>query len=373
MSTNANQYTPLSVSHPGETLREKLDELGMGSKEFAIRTGKPEKTISQVLNGNSSITPDMAIQFENVLRIPARFWLQRQYHYDEALARQKHERDLEQAQDWAREFPYSQMAKLGWVPPATNIYDKVSALFNFFGIALVSAWEDFFINAKLKTTFRISLASTKTPYALSAWLRKGEIQAEQLPAPEFSEKKLKAALPLLKQVMAEHPSDFFQQAQEICLDAGVKVVLTPCLPKAPINGAARWIQEHPLIQLSCRYKRHDIFWFSFFHELGHILLHGTKEVFLEDIEYSGRDLQKEQEADEFAVQWTLPLEQEAILRDALPVEDEQLLAFAKAWNTHPGILVGRLQYRNLIPHNGLTHFIEKIELVNTTAADSLVK
>ena len=60
-----NQYFPQSVSHPCETLVEKLEEMGMGPKEFALRTGKPDKTITAILKGDSSITPDMAVQFEN--------------------------------------------------------------------------------------------------------------------------------------------------------------------------------------------------------------------------------------------------------------------------------------------------------------------
>lgn len=363
----ANQYNPLIVSHPGETLREKLDEVGIGPKEFAIRTGKPEKTISEVLHGHSAITPDMAVLFENILKIPARFWLQRQYHYDEAQARKKREKQLEEACDWARQFPYSHMAKLGWVPPAGNVSDKAAALFEFFGIALAEAWEDFFLKVKLKSTFRISLASTKTPHALSAWLRRGEIRAEQIEAPPFSEKKLKAALPQLKQIMAAHPADFFAQAQALCLNAGVKVVVTPCLPKAPINGAARWVHEHPLVQLSCRYQRHDIFWFSFFHELGHILMHGKKDIFLEEIDYSEKDLQKEGEADDFAVHWTLSPEQEAILSQSSPLTESLIVQLAKEWGTHPGILVGRLQYRKLVSHHEFTGLFEKIDLEKSSS------
>ena len=80
-----NQYYPQSVSHPGRTLSESLSEKEMGAKEFAIRTGKPEKTISDVLNERSGITPEMAILFEQVLKIPAHFWINRQRIYDEYL------------------------------------------------------------------------------------------------------------------------------------------------------------------------------------------------------------------------------------------------------------------------------------------------
>jgi len=98
-----NQYFPQSRPHPGETLAEKLEEMGMGAEEFAIRTGKPEKTINAVLNGKSAITPDMAIQFENVTKIPAHFWMNSQRSYDEYLARKKYNPVLEDAIEWAEE------------------------------------------------------------------------------------------------------------------------------------------------------------------------------------------------------------------------------------------------------------------------------
>ena len=101
--TKQNQYFPQSLPHPGETLAEKLEEMGMGSEEFAIRVGKPEKTIIAVLNGKSAITPDMAIQFENVTKIPAHFWMNSQRGYDEYLAGKKHNQVLEDVIEWAKE------------------------------------------------------------------------------------------------------------------------------------------------------------------------------------------------------------------------------------------------------------------------------
>ena len=95
-----NEYFPDEVTHPGETLSERLEELNIGSKEFAIKTGKPEKTISQVLKGASAITPDMAVLFEKVLDIPASFWLERQNKYDIAIARVKREKALVADLEW---------------------------------------------------------------------------------------------------------------------------------------------------------------------------------------------------------------------------------------------------------------------------------
>src|SRR5690606_13016832 len=131
MATKKNQYNPQIAFHPGETLAEKLEELGMGPKEFAIRTGKPEKTIIAILKGKSSITPEMAVQFEHVLKIPAHFWLNMQRSYDEFIAREERKELLAKATEWARKFPISDMVKKGWIPARTPIEEKVSELFNF--------------------------------------------------------------------------------------------------------------------------------------------------------------------------------------------------------------------------------------------------
>ena len=105
-----NQYFPQSRPHPGEMLAEKLEEIGMGTKEFAVRTGKPEKTISAFLNGKCSITPDMAVQFENITLIPAHFWLNSQRNYDEFIAKESYKKTLENATGWIKQFPLASMA-----------------------------------------------------------------------------------------------------------------------------------------------------------------------------------------------------------------------------------------------------------------------
>lgn len=357
-----NQYRPQSVSHPGETLQEKLDEMGMGPKEFALRTAKPEKTITAILKGDSSITPDMAVQFENATQIPAQFWLNRQRLYDEYMARIRNQETIQAALDWTRLFPVSEMSKKGWIPTARTIEEKTACLLAFFGFSNHSAWDEYYFNKQLKVSFRISLAHTKEAHAVSAWLRKGELQATALKAAPYSEKKLKETLPSIKSLMATHPKDFFTRLQQACLHAGVKVVYTPCLPKAPINGSTRWINDTPVIQLTGRYKRNDIFWFTFFHEAGHILLHGKKDIFLENIDYSDKDKEKEQEADEFAVKWTLTESELDQILELPELKDEDIIQFARKFKTHPGVIIGRLQHEGLLPRSLGNHFVEPVEL-----------
>lgn len=348
--TSINEYIPQSSPHPSEVLEEVLEERGMGAKEFAIRTGKPEKTISAILAEKSGITPDMAVQFEKVLNMPANIWMNLQRSYDEYIARVKYQDEVAAGTGWALAFPYSQMAKLSWVKPTRKAPEKVDELFRFFQVSSKEAWEKFYFEQELQVVFRISLRNTENPYAIAAWLRGGELLAERINAPSFDRNALKAALPEIKALMVQQPDNFFYQLQAICLRAGVKVVFTPCLPKTRISGATRWINGTPIIQLSCRYKRNDSFWFTFFHEVGHILKHGKKYISLESISYEGENETYEAEADEFAIKWTLPKNEEKVLLDEMPSSREEVIQFAEQFNTHPAIIVGRLQHLKKISH-----------------------
>jgi addiction module HigA family antidote len=294
------KFVPPVAFHPGVTLSEKLKEMGMSVKEFAVRTSKPEKTIFAIINGSSSITSDMAVAFEIVTRIPAHFWLNKQRSFDEYVARTRREAIIEEAQEWASRFPFAKMAELGWVEPCENIGDKVQALFSFFQVSTVKAWQDYYCNQQLKVAFSISLNGVKDPYAISAWLRQGERQAEGMSVGPFSAKQLKSAIPEMKAIMTNEATDFAAKLQNLCGTLGIKLIFTPCLPKAPIKGSTRWINGTPCIQLSDCNERQDLFWFTFFHEVGHILLHGKKDVFLENIENASTEDRKEKEADEFA-------------------------------------------------------------------------
>lgn len=365
MAATRNDYSPPMVSHPGQTLSEKLEEIGMGNKEFAIRVHKPEQTITAITSGKSSITAEMAVQFEDVLKIPASFWLTRQRQYDEYLARIKREQKIIAAIDWAKGFPYAQMAKLGMVPSTRKIKEKVVNLFSFFGVSDHKAWEAYYFKQSLKVNFRISLAHTKEAKAVSAWLRQGEIQAKDIYVSEYDSSLLRKSLVEIKTLMAQNPSGFFTQLKVICANSGVKLVYTPCLPKAPIHGSTRWVGNNPLIQLSARYKSNDIFWFTFFHEIGHILKHGKKYISIENINHSDKDEKKEKEADDFAIEYTLNLSQEKqVLSAGWPLSRHQILSMAKAFNTHPGIIIGRLHRLQILPYSQGREYIETIDLTD---------
>lgn len=356
-------FVPSVFYHPGVTLGEKLEELGMSIKEFSVRSSKPEKTINAVLKGDSSITPDMAVAFESVTKIPASFWMNKQQNYNEYVSRKKREAELKNAIEWCRNFPIAEMQKRGWISSSKTKEDVVASLLSFFAVSSKEAWEDYYFNQQLKVAFRISLSQTRNPYAISAWLRAGEIQASrQIVTAEYSAETLREAIPSMKKLVRDASEEMPVKLKQLCADCGVNLVYTKCLPKAPISGATRWIRNTPCIQLSGRYKSQDRFWFSFFHEMGHILLHGKKEIFLEDIEYSDVQKSKEREADVFATEQLLPAkqEQEIIMRRSFKRSD--ILAYAERFDTAPSIIVARLKYKRLIPQSYYHDLVPNIEL-----------
>lgn len=361
-----NTFDPDYAIHPGETLSEKLGEIHMASKEFAIRTGKPIKTISEVRNCKSSITPEMAVQFEKVLKIPANFWLKRQANYDEKIAKLNHKVNISKAEKWTRKFPYAKMAKFGWIKKTRKINEKTEELFNFFNISKASSWEKIYLKGKLPVYFRLSLKHQKNPYALSAWLEKGEKTARKIQIPKYNKKNLMSILPNLKRIMLLNTNNLFSEIQSICKNAGVKIIFTPLLPQTAINGVVRWIDNNPIIQISDRYKRYDMFWFSLFHEIGHIILHGNKKnIFLENTKNPVTKNIKEKEADEFAKKHLLNDKQYNELKKQINNKTKNILQkidyFANKFNTHRDILIGRLLYEKETLYYFLRKKINRID------------
>lgn len=349
---NKKFFNPAKLAvyyHPGEFLSETISEQGMSVKEFAIRTGKPEKTIHAIISGKSSITDDMALAFEKVTHVPAHFWMNKQHNYDAYRSRKRAEEKERNLIAWVKNFPYKEMVENGWIEPSIDALGKVTNLLRFFRIDSDEAWEDLYYNSKLKVSYRISLKNSKNPYALSAWLRYGEILAEKESVEtDYSQVKLMQMLPTLLDIIYSHPKDFAEQVKKLLNHCGIKIVYIKHLPKATVSGCVRWIQDIPCIMLTDRQKRYDIICFSLLHEIAHILKHGKKDVFIES---EGLNIpQKEQEAEDFARQMLLPHRAiESIVGDG-NFSYSNIYRISIKYHVNPSVLVGALIHDNIISY-----------------------
>jgi HTH-type transcriptional regulator / antitoxin HigA len=341
-----NEFQPDFAVSPGEVLEFELDMRGMKQQELAKRTGLTPKHIGSIVNAKSSITPETAIKLERAIGMPAQYWMNLETQYQDVLARAAEEKKLIRDLDWLKRIPVAAMAKMGWVEKCKDPKAQLVRVLRFFGIASVEQWDGMWPN--LPVAYRQHDHHAVSPQAVSAWLRRGEIEAGRMLCDPFDKLKFRQALDEIRRLTNASPEVFVPKMQALCAAAGVAVVFVPSLPKTAVSGATRWLTStKALIQLSLRYKTDDHLWFTFFHEAGHILLHGKKELFLEGM--NGLDPEKEDEANAFAENELIPRKALQTFAQANLLSKNNLKRFALELGIAPGIVVGQLQHKDLLP------------------------
>jgi len=340
-----NDFQPDYAVSPGEVLSVELEVRGMTQQELARRTGITPKHIISILKAKSAITPGMAIKLERALGMPVEYWLNLESHYQEILARAAEEKQLERDLDWLKRVPINAMVKLNWIEKIKDKKSQLVEVLRFFGIANIEQWDEMWPN--LNVAYRQNQTHTVFPEAVSAWLRQGELEASGIICGPYNKVKFREVLDKIRGLTTESPMDFVPAMKELCSMAGVAVVFVPALPKTGVSGATRWLnKDKAIIQLSLRYKTDDHLWFTFFHEAGHILLHGKKELFLEGA--NGLDLDKEREANNFSEQELIPAQKFSTFIADRNYNKASITSFAQSIGIAPGIVVGQLQHKKLL-------------------------
>jgi len=344
-----NQYVPDYVTPPGETLEEILDSIGMTKAELSDRIGKTPKHVGDIIKHGAPITPQTAMDLEKALGTPASFWNNRERRYRENLARKQERERLRKEVGWLRRFPLAGMIKAGCLNRRESRVEQIEELLRYFGVCSPQQWQKLY--GSLEPAYRRSRAYESKDEAFSAWLRWGELKAREVVCAPYDKDRFKRVLSEIRELTLAAP-ETFKKIVELCSKAGVAVVFVPAFPGAPVYGATRWLTpEKAMIQLSLRGKFEDHFWFTFFHEAGHILLHGKKEIF---IEMNAAEDEKELEADQFARNFLIP---SGAWQKFLVSEEFKSTAaveeFAAKLGIAPAIVVGRLQHEGRIPHSHL--------------------
>ena len=345
--THMNQFFPDYLVSPGEMLLEYLEDLGMTQTELAHRAGLAKKTINEIIRGKSQITPETALKLERILGRPAHFWsnLERQYQDDKARLNEKER--MESGKEWLKRFRVKRITDLGWLPKVKNKLEQVEALLRFFGIGSPDQWEA--VYRRYQVSYRQTTNCQFSSESLSTWLRQGEILSQDVSCAPFDRARFQEVLEEIRRLTRERPDIFLMRLKDLCSSAGVVVLFVPELPGCGVFGATRWIGDKAVIQLSMRYKSNDQLWFSFFHEAGHILKHGRKEVFIECKE-TGNE-KEEDEADAFARDKLIPPARMKSFVNRKSYSRADILEFAEDIDIAPGIVLGRLQHDKILPFN----------------------
>jgi HTH-type transcriptional regulator/antitoxin HigA len=361
-TTTMSAFAPDYIVTPGDTILDLLDEREMTQTDLARRLGVTPKHVNQIVKGSAPISADVALGLDKVLGGSVSFWATREALYQARMAAAAENEELEQEVGWASKFPIKELRARDLIPKAAQGAELVAHLLRFLGIAHPKQWVD------PTVAYRKTRAFESDSHALAAWLRLGEIEASRIECEPYDHDRFLDALDEIRHLTRLEPEEWEPELIRLCAAAGVAVVIVPPFAKARANGATRWLSaSKAVIQLSLRYKWEDIFWFSFFHEAGHIVLHRKKQVFVEPPKpKEGLDdadpatVRLEQEADRFAARTLIPPRYERRLRQ-LRLDD--IRDFAEQLQIAPAILVGRMHHEGLLPYNQGHELRRQLEFV----------
>lgn len=344
---NNDTFLPNWTSPPGETISDILDEMNLSLVEFADQIGYSVIQARDLLQGKAPLSGELAAQLEYTLGASAEFWLSRETQYRADVSRLRSELTSSKDEDWLKELPLKDMISFGWLNPASHTTAKVAECLRFFGVPNVAAWQEKYHNVLETAAFRTSSTFDSQSGAVAAWLRQGAIESASVNCKPWDSANFERSLQAIRTLTRKRdPNLFIPELQKLCAEAGVAVVIARLPSGCRASGATQFISPNKaLLLLSFRYLSDDHFWFTFFHEAGHLLLHGKDGLFLEEMGLCTN--KEEHEANEFAASLLIPERYHTELEN-LPLDGREVIRFARKVGVSPGIVVGQLQHRGLI-------------------------
>jgi HTH-type transcriptional regulator / antitoxin HigA len=351
---NLDTFKPEWASPPGETMGDILDERNLSLAEFAEYIGHTADDAKDLLNGQAHITMDVARRLERVLGGSVTFWMSREAQYRKDVARLVTEDLAASEKDWLSEIPVNDMVKFGWIASPSQAASKVTECLRYFGASSVHAWRTYYEDAVQLAAYRTSPIFASHFGAVAAWLRQGEIESKSIDCGPWDATRFEGILPKIRQLTRKkEPALFLPELRKLCAECGVAVVIVRAPKGCRASGATRFLPStKAVLQLSFRYLSDDQFWFTFFHEAGHLILHGRDALFLEGTENSTN--KEENEANNFAARILIPDESQDALRN-LGADGRKVMRFARDIGVSAGVVVGQLQYLEIIPRHYLNN------------------
>lgn len=338
---------------PGEYLEEVLEDMGLNQAELARRMGRPAQAVNEIIKGEKSITPETSIQLEKVLGVPAYIWSNLEAEYRLIIASQIESESAKKEEAFLADFPYLELSKLELVEKTRNALTKVQSLRRFFGVSSLFNLKGV---KEFSPAFRQNTNSEISHEALASWLRAGVVISNNIECNEYCKNILLSRISDIRALTLKNdPAEFFPKLKLILQQCGIALVIIPHFKKTYTTGATFWVKKSKgVIMMSLRGGWADIFWFSLFHELGHILLHDKRHTFLESNRHSPDWKKQEDEADRFSQITLIPEKEfkEFILTDNF--SHSSISLFAKNIGIAPGIIRGRLQHEKLVSYKSHT-------------------
>ena len=343
-------FQPDWFSKPGDTLLTLMEQQELTSEDLAKKLKCSITVVRGLLSGTVGVDDNLAAALSKHVGGTPKFWQVRQAKYQSALSRAADAVPEKVAADWVKRFPRADMAKYEWIKTPRTRDELVKAYLAYFSVNDPAEWEARYADFLKITAFRTSQTFKSKVGALSAWLRQGEIEATHLQCAPWNPKALRSRLEEIRVLTkAKNPKYFLPRIRRVCAKTGVAVVFVQAPSGCAASGASRFITpKKAMVILSFRYLSDDHFWFTFFHEIGHLLLHKENLTFIDGEEKISNTM--EREANEFSEHVLVPQSRREELMDLEP-RRESIIRFAYSVGVSAGIVVGQLQHHKVIGPN----------------------
>lgn len=344
------EFAPMWAVPPGRTISDLMHKRGISSSRLASLADISEQQLAGLLTGINPLTAGIAVRLETALGTPATFWLRREEQYRKRLEELNAgvDADKDEYKSWLKSLPLKEMQSLGWVDSIKDKQEKLRSCLDFFGVPNLDAWYLTYVDVKAAAAFRTTDAYLEHAPATAAWLRQGEIQAESIECNDWNPQLFEAQLGKIRALtQIPEPSKFLPKLRAICAEAGVAVVTIKAPKGCRASGATFFARPNKaVLLLSFRYLTDDQFWFSFFHEAGHLVLHWDADLLMLETS-DGPKSSREEEANEFAMNHLIPPD----LQKRFPEASKTLIGITRLARTAGvsyGIVLGQMQFRGLV-------------------------
>ena len=332
------EFAPNWLSAPGSTIGDLIATRGMSVEELTDTLGFPLEHTRRLLQGSAPITDELAHLLADTIGGSASFWLSREAQFRQEVDRQVILGHGDAQRAWLEQLPVSDMARLGWIKRQSTPERKVAECLRFFETESLSSWREKYDRVLAAVAFRASPSFEPSPGAILAWLQFGKLQAANIACADWNREQFVASLPdIRKLTRLPRPSVFIPKLREILAKSGVAVVIARTPSGCHTSGATSFVSPNKaMMLLSFRHRSDDQFWFTVFHEAGHLALHENSALFIED----GSEVTstEEQEANEFATEVLLPNDSRAELGH-VPLNQKSIQRFAVAHGISRGIVI----------------------------------
>ena len=330
------------IIHPGETIKEVLEERQMNQEELAIRTGFSPKHVSEVVNGKKGISPSFAKSLEYVFGMPASFWINLQGIYDKEILEYKEQEEIDEnevsiVKSLKSLINYAE--NMGIMTKTKNIISQIIELRNICKVNNLT-----YINNLVtsQVAFRKSQTIETNVYVLYVWLRICELIAEKSNiVNEYNTEKLTANINNIKKCMFLEINKAIEELKRIFAECGITFQVVKNFKGAPVQGFIKKINNRIILSMTIRRSFADEFWFTLFHEIGHLL--NGDIVSTQFIDYADSKSDMEDKADKFASNTLINEEDYNQFIEKSELTEKEIIEFARTQEVQPFIVVGRIQ------------------------------